>query len=141
MAGFVAVVSSAPPDGPLVLPSCCRVRWAMVVLGGRLRLCGGARTPSWWGVLRWCVPPLMVGRGVVVDGPPHGRACCGGVRPPSWVALCVVVVCGPPHVVACCLGCSVLCYVAFCVVVVSGPPYGGAFCVGVSLPSWRGLLW
>ena len=30
----------------------CLVCRAVVAIAGRLRLCGGARTPSWWGVRR-----------------------------------------------------------------------------------------
>ena len=92
--------------------SCCRVCPA---IGGRLRLFGGARTPLWWGVLRWCVAHLMAGRGVVVYGPPHGWAYCGGVWPPSWwdvLRWCVAPLMagrgvgarGPPHGGACCGG-------------------------------------
>ena len=115
-------------------------------------LCGGGVwPPSWWGVLRWCVAPRMVGRavlgcsvvmcGLVCCGgvwPPHGGACCVGVWPPSWwgvcwravwccVALSVVVLCRPPHGGACCVG--VLCGVVWCCVL--------WWCVA---PSWWGML-
>ena len=112
--------------------SCCRVCWA---IGGWLRLCGGVWPPSWWGVLWWCVAPLMMGRGVVLRGPPHGGACCGGVWPPSWwgvmwwcVVLCMVqrgvVARGPLRVMR--------------GVLVCGTPHGSACCVGVWPPSWWG---
>ena len=65
--------------------SCCQVCWA---IGGRLPLCGGVWPPSWWGLLWWCVAPLIVGRGVVLCGPPHGGACCGRVWSPSWWGCC-----------------------------------------------------
>ena len=39
-------------------------------------VCGGVWPPVWWGVLRWCVGPLMVGCVVVVCAPPHGGAWC-----------------------------------------------------------------
>ena len=114
--------------------SCCRVCWA---IGGRLRLCGGARTLS-WRVLCWCVTHLMAGRGVVVYGPPHGGACCVGVRPPHGGACClgvwppswlgVVWWCMAPHMVGHAL-------------VVCGPPHGGARCGGVWPRAWWGMVW
>ena len=140
---------------------CCRVCWAMVAIGGRLRLCGGARTPPWWAVLCWYVAHPMVGSIVVACGPPHGGPCCGGVWPPSWWGLvwwCVaplmvgrgVVVSDPPHGGACCFGVwppSWWGTLRWCVgplmvghaVVVFGPPHGGAWCVGVWPPSWWGV--
>ena len=114
--------------------SCCQVCWD---IGGRLLLCCGARTPSWWGVLRCCVAHLMAGRGVVVYGPPHGGACCGRVWPPSWWGVlrwCVAplmmgrgVVLWAPHM----LGNAV---------VVCSPPYGGAWCGGVWSRAWWGVV-
>ena len=142
--------------------SCCWVCWAMVAIGGRLRLCVGAQTPSWWGLLRWCVAHLVVGRGVVVYGPSRDGACCGGVWPPSWWGVlrwCVpplmgergVVVCGPPHGGAWCgvvwlpawWGVLRWCLVALmmgCGLVVCGTPHGGACCGVVWPPSWSGVL-
>ena len=61
---------------------------------------GGVWLPPWWGVLRWCVAPRMVGRAALGCG----VLCC--------VALCVVVVCGPLMVGRAALVC--------------GPPHGGA---------------
>ena len=58
--------------------------------------CAGAWSPSWWGLLRWCVVPHgracfvgartvpTVGRVVSVCGPPLGGACCAGAWPASW---------------------------------------------------------
>ena len=142
--------------------SCCQVCWAVVAIGGLLQLCGGARTPSWWGVQRCCVADLVVGHGVVVYGPPRCGVCCGVVCSPSWWGVlrwCVpplmvgrgVVVCGPFHGGACCGGvclsawCGVLhwCVVRLMLgrgVVVCGPTHGGACCGAVWPPSWWGML-
>ena len=59
--------------------------------------CVGVCPPPWWGVLRWFVVPLLVGRAVLVRAPlmvglavsvcappPRGGACCVGLWPPSW---------------------------------------------------------
>ena len=94
--------------------SCCRVCWAMVAIGGRLQLCGGARSPSCWGVLLSCVAQLMVWRGAAVYCPPHVRACCGGVWHPSWWGV-LLSLCAPPHC--------------------------GAWCGGVWSPAWWGVVW
>ena len=105
--------------------SCCRVCWAMVAIGGRLRLCGGARTPSCWGVLRCCMTPLLVKRCVGVCPSswwgvvwwcvaPNAGAWCGRVWLPAWWAVLrwcvaalmvgrVVVLCDPLHGKACCV--------------------------------------
>ena len=128
----------------------------VVVCGPRFggACCVGVCSPSQWGVLGWCVAPLMVGcaalgcdvlccvaprmagRAALVCGPPHGGACCGGVWPPSGcgcVALCCVV---SPCVAVCCVP---LCCVVLCVVL-RGPPHGGARCVCVSHPACSGML-
>ena len=84
------------------------LRLGLCCLLGRGWCCAGAWPPSWWGVLRWCVAPPMVGRAVLVRaarplwgvlcrcvappkvaavlacGPPHGRPCCCAAWPPSW---------------------------------------------------------
>ena len=93
--------------------------WVGLPLGlccllGRAWCCAGAWRPSWWGLLRWCLAPPMVGRVVLVRapcplwgvlcrcvapprgrravlacGPPHGRLCCFAAWPPSsWGVLC-----------------------------------------------------
>ena len=121
VAGFVAVASCALPDGPFVLLSGVLRHWRSVA------------------VVWWCIAPLMVGRVVVVCGPPHGVAWCGGVWPPSWWGVlwwcvvplmvgCDVVVCGPLHAAAWRGG--------------AWPLAGGEWCGGVWHPSrWRVLRW
>ena len=100
----------------------------------------------------WCVATLMVGRAVVVDGPPDGGALFGGVWHPSWWGVLrwyvaplllghVRVRCDPPHGGARCVGvrCVVLCGGVVGVLcwgvaprmvghaaLVCGPPHGGA---------------
>ena len=133
--------------------------------------CVGLWPPSWWGVLRcsvaprmvgraalgcvscvvrrcvlwWCVAPLMVGRGVVVCGPPHGGAmlCCAVSRRVAacCVVLCCIVWCGGGVFCAQCVGaqCVALCGVVLCVVVCDSP-YAGACRVGLSPPSWWGCV-
>ena len=45
----------------LRLGLCCLLGWGWC--------CAGAWPPSWWGLLRWCVAPPMVGRAVLVRAP------------------------------------------------------------------------
>ena len=111
--------------------------------------CVCAWPPPWWGVLRWCVPPPMVGRAALVCAPPHGGACCVGAWPPSWWG--VLCWCLPAAVVMrgvvvfglgchCLLGCGCGCVVCPAGVgavlvgralFVRAPPLGGACCVGL----------
>ena len=94
----------------------------------------GARPPSLWGVLCWCVTPalwgvlcwclapllvgllglylalLMAGHAELVPSPPDGWTCCVGAWPPSWWGM--LCWCVAPLV----LGRAVL---------VHGPPHGG----------------
>ena len=58
------------------------LRLGLCCLLGRGWCCAGAWSPSWWGLLRWCVAPPMVGRAVLV------RA-----SRPLWGVLCR---CGAP---------------------------------------------
>ena len=85
-------------------------------LPGQGWCCAGAQPPSWLGVLCWCVPPPLVGRAVLVCGPPRGGACCVGLWSPSWWG--VLCWCVPPSWL------DVLCW---CV----PPPRSGACCVGL----------
>ena len=138
---------------------CCVALCVVVLCGPPFggACCVGVWPPSWWGVLCWCVAPLIVGRAAL------GGVCCV-VWSPIWRGVLrwcvaplivgrVVVVCGPPHggaelrcVVLCPLAllCGVLCCVALCCVwwcvaprmagrgaLVCGPPHGGACCSGV----------
>ena len=122
--------------------SYCRVCWA---IGGWLRLCAGARTPYWFGVLRWCVAPLMVGLCCVA--PRCGVLCGVGMCcvvvwwcvAPLMVGLAALV-CGSSHGGACGVGvrCVVLCGAVCCGGV--WPPLDGACCVGVWPPSWWGYV-
>ena len=101
--------------------------------------CAGVCPPPWWGVLRWFVAPLMVGRAVLVRAPPLAGACCVGARLPRWWCLVWVVV-------ACWVGCGCGCVVGLAGVgaelvrapppagacrVCAWPTLGGACCVGV----------
>ena len=116
--------------------------------------------PPWWGVLRWCVAPLLVGSAVLLRG-----AWCGGVVVACWVAVAVllfawpglvlywcvpppplfgraVLVRAPTHGGACCVGVSPSSPVVGRAALVCGPPHGGVCCVGAWLPSrWGVLFW
>ena len=132
--------------------ACC-VGVRCVVLCGVV-CCDRVWPPVRWGVLRWCVAPVIVGRFMVVCGPPDGGACCLGVWPPSrwgvswWcvaplmVGLCCVLVCcvASRCFAVCCVVLFELCCVWWwCVApltvgraaLVGGPPHGGACCIGV----------
>ena len=94
------------------LCSAVGLRSGLCGLLGRGWCCAGAWPPSWWGWLRWCVAPPMVGRAVLVRasrqlwgvlcrcvappmvgravlacGLPHGRPCCVVVWPPLWLGV------------------------------------------------------
>ena len=85
---------------------------------------GGVWPPSWWGVLRWCETPLLVGRAVLGCG----VLCCVALChvwwrvPPVWWGVlrwCVApLMVGLCCVVLCCvaIGCGMLCCVALCCV-------------------------
>ena len=118
------------------------------------------------GVLRWFVAPLMVGRAVLVCGPPLGGACCVGAYPPRW--WCVVWLCLAWVVVVCWVGCGCGCVFLVAGVnavlvrappplfgravfvrappmvgralLVCAPPHRGACCIGLWPPSWWGVL-
>ena len=92
---------------------CCFLAPLMV---GRAVLVRGP--PPWRGALWWCMAPLMVGRAVVVLGPPHGGACCVGAWPPSW--WCVLWWCLAPFMLE-------------RTVLVCGPPHVGGCLVGAGV--------
>ena len=112
----------------------------------------GVWSPPWWGVLRWFVAPLMVGRAVLVLGPDHGGACCVGVRRPRWwcvvwwclawavvvfwVALAVVLFAWPQLVMCWFLAPPLLGRAVF----VRGPPMVGVLCCSAPPPIWWGVL-
>ena len=114
------------------------LRLGLCCLLGRGWCCAGAWPPSWWGLLRWCVPP------------PHGKARSIGARLPPTVGR-VVSVCGPSQGWCCArvrptaLSSVLLCCVAPLVVgrtlPVRGPPHGGARCVGACPPPWLCPSW
>ena len=109
-----------------VLVGRARVRpWlGLCCLLGRGWCCAGAWPPSWWGLLRWCVAPPMVGRAVLVRASrPLWGVLCRCVAPPKVGA---VLACGPPH----CRRAALLRY----------PPRGGACSAGAWPPSWWGTL-
>ena len=71
------------------------LRLGLCCLLGRGWCCAGAWPPSWWGLLRWCVAPPMVGRAVLVRASrPLWGVLCRCVAPPKVGA---VLACGPPH--------------------------------------------
>ena len=137
--GHAALVCG-PSDGG----GCCVWVRSAVLCG--VVCCGDVWPPVWWGVLRCCVALLMVGRVLVVCGPPNGGAVlhyvvlccvalrcgelccvvlccvvCGRLRPPSWGGVlrwCVASL----MVGRAAFGCFVLRCVALCVVVVCGTP-------------------
>ena len=129
---FAVVSAAARPALSGVGYLCC--------LPGRGWWCAGACPPPWWGVLRWVVAPLMVGRAVLVHAPPLAGVCCVGARLPRWWCLVWVIV-------ACWVGCGCGCVVGLAgvgavlvraprpllgrAVFMRGPPLGGACCVGV----------
>ena len=97
LAGPGAVLLRGPPHG-----------WAYAVLvrapphGGAC--CVGVWPLPWWGVLRWFVVPLLVGRAVLVRAPfMVGRAVSVCAPPPPTVGRAALV-CGPPPGGACCVG-------------------------------------
>ena len=117
--------------GPNLLGLCC--------LPARGWCCAGVWPPSWWGLLRWCVPPPhgkarcvrgrpppTVGRAVSLCGPCHGGACCAGVWPASWSA--VLRCCLAPLMVGRAL-------------LVRGCPHGGACFVTACPPGWLYVVW
>ena len=121
-------------------------------LPGRGCCCAGARIPSWLGVLCWCVLPPMVGRAVLVCGPPHGGACCVGLWSPSWWG--VLCWCVPPSWWGVLYRCvpppppwsGVLRWFAAPLVVgraalVRGAPLGGECRVGACPPRWWCVVW
>ena len=148
---------------------CCVVLCVVVVYGPPHggACCVGIWPPSWWGwlrwgavccvmwpavwrgVLHWCVPPHIVGRVVVLCGPPHGQAavCCVVLCCLCWWCVAprmlgrAALVCGPPLGGACCVGvrCVVLCGLV-CFGSVWPPVWWGVlrWCV---TPSCRGVLW
>ena len=100
LAGPGAVLVSGPPHGWAYCVGACpppMVGRAVLVCGPTHggACCVGLWSPSWWGVLCWCVPPSwwgvlcrcvsppVVGRAALVCGPPRGGACCVGAWPPS----------------------------------------------------------
>ena len=71
------------------------LRLGLCCLPGRGWCCAGAWPPSLWGLLRWCVPPPVVGRAVLVRAPrPLWGMPCRCVAPPKVGA---VLACGPLH--------------------------------------------
>ena len=71
------------------------LRLGLCCLLGRGWCCAGAWPPSWWGLLRYCVAPAMVGRAVLVRAlRPLWGVLCRCVAPPK---AGVVLACGPPH--------------------------------------------
>ena len=105
--------------------------------------CGGVRRPSWWGVLRRCMAPLMVGRGALGCGVLCFVAiCCVWPCVTPLLVGCAALLCGPPHCGAWCvlvqcvvLRCVVLCVAPLMVgraALVCGPPHGRA---------WRVRVW
>ena len=100
------VLVCGPPHGEAWCVTVCRVALRCVALCCVVWCGGGVWPPSWWGVLRRCVAPRLVGRAALVCGPPIvGPRCvvvCGvGVRRVvlCGVVSCVVLVCGhtPPQ--------------------------------------------
>ena len=76
-------------------------RLALCCLLGRGWCCAHAWPPSWWGLLRWCLAPRMVGLLVLVRAPrPLWGVLCRCVAPPKLRRA--VLACGPPHGRQCC---------------------------------------
>ena len=118
-----AVLVCAPPHGG----ACCVGLWSPSwwgVLCWCVRppwwgvLCRCVPPPPWWSVLRWFVTPLVMGRAALVRGPPPGRACRVGACPPrSWCVVWGVVICS--------MGCGRGCVVGLAgvgAVLVRAPP-------------------
>ena len=108
-------------------------------LPGRGWCCAGACPPPlWWGVLRWFVAPLMMGRAVLVRGPPLAGACCVGARLPRWWCLVWVVV-------FCSVGFGCGCVVGLArvgaVLVRAPPPCWGVPCLCVAPPLEGHAVW
>ena len=101
------------------------LRLGLCCLLGRAWCCAGAWPPYWWGLLRWCLAPSMVGRVVLVRAPcPLWGVLCWCVAPPRVGRA--VLACGPSHGRRAAL--------------LRGPPLGGACCAATWPPSWWGVL-
>ena len=86
--GFGSLCCSQLDPRLVLLARCCLRRRTAGVVG-----CCLSVVFAWPGlVLCWCVPPPLVGRAVLVCGPPLGGACCVGTCPPS----CSGVLCWCP---------------------------------------------
>ena len=94
--------------------------------------CVGVCPPPWWGVLRWYVAPLSVGRAVSVPARRGGGVWFGGAwlglsSSVGWVVVAVLLFAWPGLVLCWCVPPPLLGPAVF----VRGPPLGGACCVGV----------
>ena len=121
---FAVVSAAARPALSGVGYLCC--------LPGRGWCCAGACPHPWWGVLRWVVALLMVGRAVLVHAPPLAGVCCVGARlPRRWCLVWVAVACW----VGCGCGCVVgLAGVGAVLVRAPPPPCWGVPCLCVAPP-------
>ena len=101
---------------------------------GRGWCSAGACSPPCWGVPCLCVAPPLVGRAVLVRGPPFTGACCVGGRLLRWWCLVwVVVICR----VGCGCGCLVgLAGVGAVLVRAPPPPVGASRVCARPPPLW-----
>ena len=89
-AGFVGALLPPPPYG---LAGVGALLVCAPPLGGAC--CVGLWPPSWWGVLCWCVPPLLLGRAVLVPACRGGGVWFGLSSPVGWVVVAVVLLAWP----------------------------------------------
>ena len=138
-----AVLVCGPTHGGACCVGLCSPSWwgvvcwcvppSLFMVGRAVSVC--APLP-WWGVLRWFVAPLVVGPAALVGVPPLSRGCRVGACPPrSWCVVWGVVICS--------VGCGRGCVVGLAgvgVVLVCVPSPVGACRVCAWRPPWWGVL-
>ena len=142
--GWVAVVVLLTAWPGWVLCSCA----APLMVGRTVLVCapphGGACCvgmwpPPWWGVLRWFVVPLLVGRAVLVRAPLMVGRVVSACAPPPRGGACCVGVCPPPGVGRAALASELL--VVGRAALVLGLPLGRACRVGACPPRSWCVVW
>ena len=138
--GFVSWCCSRLDARLVLLVRCCLLRstagivgcWLSVVLAWPGLNSAGACSPPCWGVPCLCVPPPLVGRAVLLRGPPFAGACCVGGRLLRWWCLVwVVVICRVDCGCSCLVG---LAGVGAVMVRAPPPPCWGVSCLCVAPP-------
>ena len=86
--------------------------------------------PAWWGVVCWCLAPLLVGRAVSVPVCRGGGVSCRGVwlGLPSSMGVRLRLCCLPGRGWCCAAACPIPPPVGACCVCAWPPPWGGVLC-------------